>query len=171
MDELIDKEYARKCSYPEPEGRTWYVPHQGVLNHNKGKMRVVFDCSSQYKGMSTNQNLLSGPDLTNKLINVLYRVKLKPVAFMADIQTMYCQMKVPKSQRSYFRYFYWKEGDINSETVEQEMCVYLFGAVSSPSSTIYALKRTAVDNSSSYSVDASETVTKNFYVDESSEIS
>ena len=90
---------------------------------------------------------------------------------MADIQTMYCQMKVPKSQRSYLRYFYWKEGDINSETVEQEMCVYLFGAVSSPSSTIYALKRTAVDNSSSYSVDASETVTKNFYVDESSEIS
>ena len=46
------------------------------------------------------------------------------------------------------------------------MCVNLFGAVSSPSSSNYALKRTAVDNSSSFDVDASETVTKNFYVDD-----
>ena len=46
------------------------------------------------------------------------------------------------------------------------MCVHLFGAVSSPSSSNYALKRTAVDNSSSFDVDASETVTKNFYVDD-----
>ena len=46
------------------------------------------------------------------------------------------------------------------------MCVHRFGAVSSPSSSNYALKRTAVDNSSSFDVDASETVTKNFYVDD-----
>ena len=46
------------------------------------------------------------------------------------------------------------------------MCVHLFGAVSSPSSSNYALKRTAVDNSSSFGVDASETVMKNFYVDD-----
>ena len=30
MDELIDKEYARKCKSAEPEGKTWYVPHQRV---------------------------------------------------------------------------------------------------------------------------------------------
>ena len=46
------------------------------------------------------------------------------------------------------------------------MCVHLFGAVSSPSSSNYALKRTAVDNSSSFDVNASETVMKNFYVDD-----
>ena len=46
------------------------------------------------------------------------------------------------------------------------MCVHLFGAVSSPSSSNYALKRTAVDNSSSFGVDASQTVMKNFYADE-----
>ena len=70
MGELIDKEYARKRDCAGPEGRTWYVPQKGVLNLNKGKIRVAFDCSSQYKGNSVNQNLLSGPDLTNQLIGV-----------------------------------------------------------------------------------------------------
>ena len=60
----------------------------------------------------------------------------------------------------------WKEGDISFEIVDHEMCVNLFGAVSSPSSSNYALQRTAVDNSSSFGVDASETVMKNFYVDD-----
>ena len=100
MDELIDKKYARKCDCAGPEGRTWYVPHQGVLNPNKGKIRVVFDCSSQYKGNSINQNLLSGPDLTNQLIGVLHRFRLEPVAFMADIKAMYYQVKVREIQRS-----------------------------------------------------------------------
>ena len=54
----------------------------------------------------------------------------------------------------------------NSEIVDHEMCTDLFGAVSSPSSSNYAFKRTAVDNSTSFVVDASETVIKNFYVDD-----
>ena len=85
---------------------------------------------------------------------------------MADIQAMYYEVKVSESQRSYIRYLWWKESDINAEIVDHEMCVHLFGAVSSPSSSNYALKRTAVDNSSSFGVDASETVMKNFYVDD-----
>ena len=46
------------------------------------------------------------------------------------------------------------------------MCVHLLRAASFPSSSNYALKRTAVHNSVSYCVDASETVMKNFYVDD-----
>ena len=163
MDELIDKKYARKCDCAGPEGRTWHVPHQEVLNPNKDEIRVVFDCSCQYKGNPINQNLLLGPDLTNQLIGVLHRFRLEPAAFMADIQVLHYQVKAPESQRSYLRYLWWKEGDINSENVDHAMCVHLFGAVSSPSSSNYALKRTAVDNSSYFGVDASE---KNFYVDD-----
>ena len=54
MEELMEKEYARKCDGKRLDGKTWYVPHQGVFNHNKGKIRVVFDCSSQYRGTSIN---------------------------------------------------------------------------------------------------------------------
>ena len=80
------------------------VPYQGVLNPNKGKIRVAIDCSFQYKSNSINQNLLSGPDLTNQLIGVLHRFRLEPVAFMADIQAIYYQVKGPESRRSYVRY-------------------------------------------------------------------
>ena len=163
---MVDRQYARKYDCAGPEGTTWYVPHQWVLKANEGKIRVVFDCSSQYKGNSLNQNLLSGPDLTNQLISVLHKFRLKPVAFMVDIQAMYYQVKVPESQRSYLKYFWWKEGDINPEIADHEIFVHLFGAASSLSSSNYALKRTAVDNSIIYDIDASETVTKSFYVDD-----
>ena len=99
-----------------------------------------------------NQNLLSGPDLTNQLTGILHSFRL--------------EVKVPEIQRSYLRYLYWKKGDMDSEIVDHEMGVHLFGAVSSHSCSNYALKRTAVDNTSSYGVDASETVTKNFYVND-----
>ena len=42
------------------------------------------------------------------------------------------------------------------------MCVHLFGAVSSPCCSNHALKRTDVNNSSSFGVDASEPVMNNF---------
>ena len=158
MDDMIDKEYVRKCDCAGPEGKTLYVPHQGELNPNKGKIRVVFESSSQYKDNSINQNLLSGPDLTNQL-------RFAPAEFMADIQAMYCQVKVPESHRLNLRYLWGKEDDIHSEIADCEMCVHLFGAVSSPSSSNYALKRT-VDNSSYFSVDVSETGMKYFSVDD-----
>ena len=79
---------------------------------------------------------------------------------------MYCQVKVPESHMSYLRYLCWKESDINPEIADNEMCDHLFGAVPFPSNSNFALKRTAVDNSSSYCVDASETVMKNFYEDD-----
>ncbi len=51
----------------EPKGKTWYLPHHGIYHPKKpGKIRVVFDCSIEYKGESLNRLLLPGPDLTNE---------------------------------------------------------------------------------------------------------
>ena len=120
----------------------------------KVKLELYLTAVLKYKGNSLNQNLLSGPDLTNQLISVLHKFRLKPVAFMVDIQAMYYQVKVPESQRSYLQYFWGKEGDINPEIADHEIFVRLFGAASSLSSSNYALKRTAVDSSIIYDVDA-----------------
>ena len=46
------------------------------------------------------------------------------------------------------------------------MCIHLFGAVSSPSSSNYALGKAAADNSSCYGNDATTAIMKNFYVDD-----
>ena len=46
------------------DGKINYVPHTGVYHPKKlGQMRVVFDCSAQYNGVSLNDYLLQGPIL------------------------------------------------------------------------------------------------------------
>ena len=56
------------------EGDAWYVPHHEVYHPNKpGKIRVVFDCSAKFVGLSLNSMLYKGPDLTNSLVGVLTR--------------------------------------------------------------------------------------------------
>ena len=62
----VVKGYARKSTKEATEGRTWYVPHHRVYHSNKPKkIRVVFDYSVEFNGVSLNKSLISGPDLTN----------------------------------------------------------------------------------------------------------
>ena len=63
MKDIIDKDYAEKVPFSElcPDNSiVYYIPHHGVYHPKKpGKIRVVFDCSAQYKGSSLNDHLLS----------------------------------------------------------------------------------------------------------------
>ena len=110
--------------------------------------------------------MLSGSDLTNQLVGVMIRFRVGPVAFMADIQAMFYQIIVPEKQRSFLRFLWWNEGNLDSEITDHEMCVHLFGAVSSPSSSNYALRKAAADNSSCYGNDTATAIMKNVYVDD-----
>ena len=136
-----------------------------MLNHNKGKV-CIFHCSSQYRGTSIHENLLSGPDLTNQLVRVLIRFKVGPVAFKANIQAMFYQVNVPEKQRSFLRSLWWNEGNLGSEITDHEMCIHLFGAVSSHSSSNYAMRKAAVNNSSCYGNGTAVAIMKNFYMDD-----
>ena len=73
MEEVIAKDYARKVSNigESSENQRWYMPHHGVYHSRKpDKIRVVFDCSAKHGGTSLNDQLISGPDLTNSLIGL-----------------------------------------------------------------------------------------------------
>ena len=88
MSNFLGKGYARWMD-DSPAGRTWYIPHHGVYHPSKPrKIRVVFDCSVQFAGKSLNQELLTGPDLTNLIFVALTRLRQSEVAFMADIESM-----------------------------------------------------------------------------------
>ena len=91
--------------------------------------------------------MLSWLDLTNQLVGVLVRFRVGSVAFMANIQAMFYQGKVPEKQRSFLRFLWWNEGNMDFEIADHEMCIYFFGAISSPSSGNYALRKAAVNNS------------------------
>ena len=167
MESLLSKGYARQCTQSTDEGKkTWYLPHHGVYHSSKGKLRVVFDCGAKQCGVSLDGKLLQGPDLTNSLVGVLIRFRMHSIAFMADIESMFYQVRVPPEQRSFLRFLWWKDGDFKAKPSTFEMNVHIFGAVSSPSSSNFALRQAADDGEPKYGEDAAYSLRKNFYVND-----
>ena len=170
MNDMISKGYVEKAPKLKSvgkEGKKWYLPHHGVYHPQKPhKVRVVFDGAASFKGTSLNDALLQGPDLTNNLIDVLLRFRWSPVCFTADIEAMFHQIKVPESDRDYLRFLWWTDCDMAKQPDEYRFTVHPFGATSSPACANYALRRTALDHGSGFSIDTTETILHNFYVDD-----
>lgn len=90
----------------------WYIPHHGIYHHQKkDQLRIVMDCAAKYRGVSLNDILLQGPDLTNPRVDVMQRFRHGSNAFMADIRSMFYQVKVPPKDRDYMRFLWWPNGD------------------------------------------------------------
>ncbi|XP_063878734.1 uncharacterized protein LOC135110395 [Scylla paramamosain] len=168
MDDMITKGYAEVVPTKDlvrNDGKVWYIPHHGVYHPRKPrKLRVVFDCSANYRNQSLNSHLLQGPDLTNKLIGVLCRFRQESIALVCDIEAMYHQVKVNPEHRDMLRFLWWENGDLNNKIAEYRMTAHLFGATSSPSVANFALKKAADDYGCGF--DAAKFVRNNFYVDD-----
>jgi hypothetical protein len=126
----------------------------------------VFDASATYLGFSLNDELLQGPDLANLMVGNMLRFRKEEIALMGDIEAMYYQVSIPESQRSYFRFYWWKDGNLDSEVEEYEMCRHVFGAVSSGSCANFALMKTADEGETEFGPEAAETIRRDFYVDD-----
>ena len=169
MNDVVKKGYAEKIPKEEvrQDGRIWYLPHHGVFHPQKpGKIRVVFYCSVEYKGEALNKHLLQGPDLTNKLVGVLVRLRREPVASMADIESMFLQVHVTENCRDLLCFLWWEDGDLTKEPMRYRMTVYLFGAGSSPGCCNFVLKKTADDHEQEFGFEAAEFLGKDFYVND-----
>ncbi|KAJ8332985.1 hypothetical protein SKAU_G00418810 [Synaphobranchus kaupii] len=169
MDNIIGKGYAIQVPADQlnrEDNRVSYIPHHGVYHPKKQKIRVVFDCTASFQDQSLNSRLLQGPDLTNTLVGVLLRFREEPVAMMADIESMFYQVKVPEKDADLLRFLWWPNGKLNEPMQEFRMTVHLFGATSSPSVASYALRRTAEDHKATAPPEAVQTVLRNFYVDD-----
>ena len=100
VDNPIKKGYADKSIKEAPEERTWYIPHHGVYHLNKhGKIMVVLNCSAEFKELSLNKNLMSGPDLTNQIVDMVTRFHEEPVFIMGDFELMFHQVMVPREDK------------------------------------------------------------------------
>ena len=169
MTDLLRKGYAKKVydQHLGPLNTHWYLPHHAVFHPQKtGKIRIVFDCSANYRGTSLNDQLLQGPDLTNSLVGVITRFRQDPVAFMSDIEAMFHQVRVRPTDCDALRFLWWAEGNLALPPEEYQMAVHLFGAASSPSCANFALKRVAEDHKTEFDLETIQTVGRNFYVDD-----
>lgn len=81
---ILDNHHA-ELAPPLEEGKE-DLPLFGVYHPQKpGKIRVVFDSSARFEGVSLNNVMLPGPNLNNSLLAVLIRFRKEPVAVTADI--------------------------------------------------------------------------------------
>ena len=125
----------------------------------------MFDCSAPFAGKSLNQELLTGPDLTNPIVVILTRFRQGEVAFIADIESMYYQVRVPEYQQTLIKFLWLENQNIEEEPADFAVCFHVFGVLSA-SCLNYSLKRTAADNTDRYGQEAAEAVRNNFYVDD-----
>lgn len=123
-----------------------------TLEHHpkKGALLVVFDCGAEFRGKSLINQFLQIPYRSSSLLGVLTRFRQEFVAPMADVQSMFHQVKVAQKDRDFLRFLCWPESDLKTELAEFQMTWYLFGAVSSPSCACYALRKTASDSQNSF---------------------
>ena len=168
MNDYISKGYAKRLSDEEAtrtSNNTWYLPHHGVINPNKSKIRVVYDAAAEYGGTSLNKELLQGPQLNNLLIGVLLRFRKEKVAVAADIESMFHRVACREEDTDALRFLWWS-GGLNDPPSDHKMTVHLFGKADSPCIAAWALQRTASDNEADFDEEVSRAVSRNFYVDD-----
>jgi hypothetical protein len=97
MEEIIERGYAEVSpkTTKTDDRMILYIPHHGVYHPKKpDKIRVVFDCSAKFQGVSLNDLLLQGPDLTNNLLGVLCRFRKEKVAICCDVERCSTNLKL-----------------------------------------------------------------------------
>ncbi|XP_044756954.1 uncharacterized protein LOC123315355 [Coccinella septempunctata] len=169
IEEYVEKGYARKLSYSEVQqrsGRRWFLPHFAVTNKNKpGKIRFVFDAAAKTNGVSLNDVLLKGPDLLNSLLGVIFEFRQRNIAVTADIQEMFHRVFIRPEDRN-AQLFLWKgRGTYERNPDVYEMVAMIFGAVPSPTSAQFVMRKNAAEFKQSYPK-AFKAITERHYVDD-----
>ncbi|XP_062619955.1 uncharacterized protein LOC134281515 [Saccostrea cucullata] len=167
MEKIFQNGHAEPALPLKTNKEKWYLPIFGVFHPKKSKIRVVFDSSAKCQGVSLNDVLMTGSDLTNSLIGVLLKFRKEKVAVMADIAQMFFNFFVHEEDRNFLRFLWFRDNDINNELVEFRMCVHVFGNSPSPAVATFGLRKSPCNHHSSELCNqVCELVNKHFYVDD-----
>ena len=167
MQKVIDNHQAESAPQLQHGQECWYLLTFGIYHPQKpGKIRVFFYSSSQYKGVSLNDVLLSGPNLNNTLIGVLLRFRREQIAVTADVEQMFYCFKVRQDHRNFLRFVWHRDNDPDNEIVDYWMTVHVFGNSPSPAVATYGLRKAAEQGETEHGTDSKEFVFRNFYVDD-----
>ena len=173
--EFLGKMIERGHTVPVPseevktpdDGNVWYLPHFAVYGAKKpDQIRVVFDSSCEYQGVSLNKVLIPGPDMMNSLVGVLMRFRKENVGVISDVEQMFHSFHVDPSHRDYLRFLWFKNNDTSQEVQEYRMNVHIFGNGPSPAVATFGLRKTALHGEQEFGTDVKDFVCRDFYVDD-----
>ncbi|XP_070402814.1 uncharacterized protein [Nothobranchius furzeri] len=167
MERIIANGHAEVAPPLREDEECWFLPSFGVYHPQKpNQIRVVFDSSAQYCGVSLNDVLLTGPDLNNSLLGVLLRFRKERVAILADIQQMFHCFLVHGNHRNFLRFLWHEDNNPKKAVIDYRMKVHVFGNSPSPAVAIYGLRRAIAEGAEKYGTDTVKFVERHFYVDD-----
>lgn len=102
-----------------------YIPHQGVDNPNKDKLRIVLDCSAAFQGMFLNDALATGERNMESLVGILTKWLTRRWFIIADIRAMFHQVWLQPEDMAYCG----NEQKVISNIKEFVMTKHVFGAI------------------------------------------
>lgn len=166
--DYVAKGYAHKATEEDlsesNRGKIWYLPLNVVLNPRKpGKVRLVWDAAATVNGISLNSELLSGPDLLQSLPAVINSFRERRIAFGADIQEMYHQIRIRSEDKSAQRFLFRSKPTDEPEVYVMDVAT--FGATCSPCSAQFIKNLNAAEYAEEFP-EAAVAIVKNHYVDD-----
>ena len=127
----------------------YYIPTFMVIREDKTstKYRLIVNGKYEFNGKSINDFLLSGPNVMNKLSDVLVRFRYHKYVITCDVSNMFLRVHVPLKDQKYLRFFFRNEaGDLQAV----EMTSHAFGLTESPFVVMEAVRVRAQEMSDRY---------------------
>ena len=165
INSYLEKGYVHKVLDKEANSNGWYLPHFPVVKPEREttKVRIVFDASASYNGVSLNDVVHQGPKLQRNLQNVLMRFRKHSVALVGDVAEMYLRVGLTELDQPYLRFLWRESPERPVETYQFTRLV--FGVNASPFLAQFVSQHNAVRFAKIYPL-ASETVLKSTYMDD-----
>ena len=163
-DSEID--FARDASKQNTAYDCAYIPHHIVFSakSTSTKARVVFDASCKTtSGISLNESLMVGPKIQRDLFDTLNCWRKFKVAYTADLEKMYRQVRVEDVDTNYQR-IVWRE-DPKQPIREYRMTRVTFGTASAAYVAVRTVHQLAMDEAQNFPI-ASKLALDHLYVDD-----
>lgn len=144
----------------------YYIPHHPVFKQTSTttKLRVVFDASRKTStGMSLNDLLHVGPTIQDNLTTLLTRWRKYPIAFTADLEKMYRQIRI-NHQDLDFQRIVWRKSP-HQKIQDFQLQTVTYGTACAQFLAVRSMHQLAHDGSGSYPL-ASKRLLEDFYVDD-----
>lgn len=142
----------------------YFLPHHGVFREHSTttKLRVVFDASAEStSGKSLNDIQLVGPAIQGDLVAILLRFRQHKYIACADVEKMYRQVLIDKSQRDLLLIL-WRD-DPSQPLRTYQLNTVTYGTASAPFLSCRCLKEVAAG---CIDADVSRVITEDMYVDD-----
>ncbi len=165
VDSWQEEEYTEAVEDEKPhlgKGK-FYLPIFPIVRFDKetSQVRPVVDAKARHAGHSLNDFILSGPNLINDIVAVLFRFRLYPIALAGDVSRFFLRTYMYSVSDRDFHRFLWRMK--NGEIGIRRFKVHAFGNKGSPCVAMYLARKMADEVGSER---AKETVYRSTIVDD-----